>query len=321
MTPDETAKVLTVIHGAYPAHPIPEETVALWANAFAQTDYGMMRRALGRWIEDQSFPPTVADLNHQMRDERARQAREIQYTSRRDYWEQTVPISEGKQIARRAYIADCEKRGFEPSLDYFDKAIGIVKADDDRRSVCGNRLAATIGLQDVDPWDIHRDARLYNGPHPVVAHPPCSTWGQLASVNQARWGKMIGDDEGCFEAALNTVRRFGGVLEHPADSVAWQRFIPAPPDPRIMDTVIQRPRNLHRSVTGRLRARSPQTHMALRGRGGTNEVGLVRTASPVRRRCGRQLGAVSRSPHDVRHPGHPAERFVTSCSNMARSVR
>jgi hypothetical protein len=86
------------------------------------------------------------------------------------------------------------------------------------------------GLPDVEPWDEQRDARLYAGPWPVVAHPPCGTWSRnLCFVNEARWGKKVGDDGGCFAAALAAVRRFGGVLEHPAMSVAWERFgLPCP---------------------------------------------------------------------------------------------
>ncbi len=80
------------------------------------------------------------------------------------------------------------------------------------------------GLPDVDPWDEPRDARLYAGPWPVVAHPPCSRWGKLANVNKARYGTPNGDDGGCFAAALESVRRFGGVLEHPEQSIAWRRF-------------------------------------------------------------------------------------------------
>lgn len=81
------------------------------------------------------------------------------------------------------------------------------------------------GLEDIDPWDEERDARLYDGPHPVIAHPPCGRWCQLASVNEKRWGAKIGADGGCFEAALRAVRRWGGVLEHPAYSLAWDRFM------------------------------------------------------------------------------------------------
>ena len=81
----------------------------------------------------------------------------------------------------------------------------------------------------VDLWDEKRDARLYAGPHPVVAHPPCSRWCQMAPVNQARYGHKIGDDDGCFASALVSVRRWGGVLEHPALSLAWSSFnLPEP---------------------------------------------------------------------------------------------
>ena len=35
---------------------------------------------------------------------------------------------------------------------------------------------------------------------------------------------MWGDDDGCFAAALNAVRKWGGVLEHPWGSHAWPHF-------------------------------------------------------------------------------------------------
>lgn len=80
---------------------------------------------------------------------------------------------------------------------------------------------AYFGLPDVDPWDDARDARLYDGPHPVVAHPPCSRWCRLAKMVEHSHGHRVGDDGGCFASALESVRRWGGVLEHPALSLAW----------------------------------------------------------------------------------------------------
>lgn len=85
------------------------------------------------------------------------------------------------------------------------------------------------GLDDVELWDEQRDARLYAGPWPVVAHPPCSRWCRLAGLVEARWGHKKGDDGGTFAAALKAVRTFGGVLEHPAYSDAWRAFgLPTP---------------------------------------------------------------------------------------------
>jgi hypothetical protein len=84
------------------------------------------------------------------------------------------------------------------------------------------------GLHDVEPWGLpERDAREYTGPWPVVAHPPCQRWTNLARVNFRRYGgehNRPGNDDGCFASALAAVRRFGGVLEHPALSRAWPAF-------------------------------------------------------------------------------------------------
>lgn len=110
-----------------------------------------------------------------------------------------------------------------------------------------------FGLPDVDPWDARRDAMRYDGPHPVVAHPPCSRWCRLAGLVQARWADYVrpqlalfgdvypsmrrGEDGGTFAHALHCVRTFGGVLEHPAYSDAWRAFdLPPPPTARGMGT-------------------------------------------------------------------------------------
>lgn len=86
-----------------------------------------------------------------------------------------------------------------------------------------------FGIPEIDPWDKNRDARLYSGPYPVIAHPPCQRWGKMwmgSPSYVARTGirKKKGDDDGCFAAALDAVRRFGGVLEHPYGSHAWPHF-------------------------------------------------------------------------------------------------
>lgn len=86
-----------------------------------------------------------------------------------------------------------------------------------------------FGLPDVDPWDIARDAMKYDGPYPVVAHPPCSRWCRLVGLVEARWGHKRGEDGGMFAHALRCVRELGGVLEHPAYSDAWSAFdLPRP---------------------------------------------------------------------------------------------
>lgn len=86
------------------------------------------------------------------------------------------------------------------------------------------RGGSYFNLPGVDPWNEARDARLYQGPYPVIAHPPCHLWTNFAALNFKRWGgehNRPGNDGGCFAAAVGAVRRWGGVLEHPAFTRAW----------------------------------------------------------------------------------------------------
>lgn len=71
-------------------------------------------------------------------------------------------------------------------------------------------------LPDCDVYDIDRDARTYGGPWPVVAHPPCRSWGRLR-----QFAKPRPDEKELGPWAVGQVRRFGGVLEHPAESTLF----------------------------------------------------------------------------------------------------
>lgn len=80
-----------------------------------------------------------------------------------------------------------------------------------------------------DVWDEARDARRWAGGSPVVAHPPCKRWSMINGVVLSRYPEKAdefawGNDGGLFEFALATVRRCGGVIEHPAQSRAFLHY-------------------------------------------------------------------------------------------------
>jgi hypothetical protein len=76
-------------------------------------------------------------------------------------------------------------------------------------------------LDNVEVFDEERDARTYCGPWPVVAHPPCRTWGRLSHM-----AKPNAQERDLALWAVATVRQFGGVLEHPADSKLFGTVLP-----------------------------------------------------------------------------------------------
>lgn len=74
----------------------------------------------------------------------------------------------------------------------------------------------------VDCWDESRDARRYSGPAPVVAHPPCGPWSRLRYFCKHQ-------PRDCAIIAVEQVRRWGGVLEHPECSLLWRdQQLPVP---------------------------------------------------------------------------------------------
>jgi hypothetical protein len=86
-----------------------------------------------------------------------------------------------------------------------------------------NGVYPRLGL---DCWPEERDARRYTADYPVIAHPPCAAWGAYSkpTPKSLARGPLRGDDGGCFASALESLRRCGGVLEHPRGSHAFEAF-------------------------------------------------------------------------------------------------
>ncbi len=72
-----------------------------------------------------------------------------------------------------------------------------------------------------------RDARTYEGPHPIIAHPPCGPWGRFW------WNYKGGEgDKSCGPRAIEQARAWGGVVEHPSESGLWKELeLPRPGEP------------------------------------------------------------------------------------------
>jgi hypothetical protein len=70
-------------------------------------------------------------------------------------------------------------------------------------------------MRHVDSWPVM--AQHYNGPYPIVAHPPCGPWGKL------RWNCKY-QDESLGRIAINQVHLFGGIVEQPLGSILFRDY-------------------------------------------------------------------------------------------------
>ena len=73
-----------------------------------------------------------------------------------------------------------------------------------------------------DVYDKERDALSFKEDSPIVAHPPCRTWGQLAHMafnatpNESKLALW----------AIKKIRKNGGILEHPDGSKLFKTDLP-----------------------------------------------------------------------------------------------
>lgn len=80
------------------------------------------------------------------------------------------------------------------------------------------------GIPGCDVFDIDRDALTFSGGMPVIAHPPCRSWGRLAHMAKPRPGERE-----LAPWAVDQIRKWGGVLEHPVSSRLWkEKPLPGP---------------------------------------------------------------------------------------------
>lgn len=65
-------------------------------------------------------------------------------------------------------------------------------------------------------WGISRNAITWPGGNPIIAHPPCRAWSRMRGLSKAPK-----EEKYLAIWAIEQVRTWGGVLEHPAHSTLW----------------------------------------------------------------------------------------------------
>lgn len=79
--------------------------------------------------------------------------------------------------------------------------------------------------KNIIPWDIKKDAFSCTNGAPAICHPPCKRWGRYWSGGpSAKVKRKLGDDGNCFAHSLWYVRTFGGIIEHPEASHAFEFY-------------------------------------------------------------------------------------------------
>lgn len=75
-----------------------------------------------------------------------------------------------------------------------------------------------------DVWDATRNALNFDEPRPIIAHPPCHLFSRMRGLSTAPES-----EKELAYFALDHIRKYGGILEHPAHSTLWkEKSLPKP---------------------------------------------------------------------------------------------
>lgn len=113
----------------------------------------------------------------------------------------------GRRSRRISAAPDPAGQGGKASLTV-DKTVPVLFA---RKNSIYNQIPC------CDVWDISRDAMTWPGGRPLIAHPPCAQWGRLRGL-----AKNSQVEKNYAIHAVDLIRKYGGVLEHPAGSILWK---------------------------------------------------------------------------------------------------
>lgn len=75
----------------------------------------------------------------------------------------------------------------------------------------------------VDCYSKKRNALNYKGTNSIIAHPPCRLWSRMRTFSTAPPEERL-----LAHHAIKLIHKNGGILEHPAASTLFPKYLPLP---------------------------------------------------------------------------------------------
>lgn len=83
--------------------------------------------------------------------------------------------------------------------------------------LCAHDQSTYYSIPGAEVWNRKKDAFLFSGSLPVIAHPPCAQWSKMRSFSNYNLREKL-----LAEWCWDIVNKNGGIFEHPAGSLFWK---------------------------------------------------------------------------------------------------